>query len=92
MGGKPQTAFSADGIYRTPLVDPKTGMITWAWTQNFQLAAQQLAAPVSTAVPASSMAPTPNITTTGMQLAADANYLYVSIGAGQWKRIPLSSF
>lgn len=79
--------FSAPALYRTPIVDPATGLTTWVWTQAFQALAQQLLSPVSTSAPASSAA-----TGTAGQIATDSNFLYVCIGTNSWKRIALSAF
>jgi hypothetical protein len=83
--------FAPTALYQTPLVDPKTGLTTWGWNQHFQAAAQQLAAPVSTAVPASSSAPA-QVFQNSVPIASDGEFLYVATGPKTWKRIPLSSF
>lgn len=81
-----QSAFSATSLYKTPMVD-KSGMCGWVWAQQFQQASAQLISPVPSTPPASS-------TASGIsgQIATDGDYLYVCVGANQWKRTPLTSF
>lgn len=83
----PQPAFNSPGLYKTPIVDPQTGLTTWVWTQAFQQAALQLQSPVSANVPADSAA-----SAVAGQLATDGDYLYVAIGANTWKRVLLTNF
>lgn len=81
------TAFKPTALYQTRMVDPKTGMVEWGWTQHFQRAAQQLDGPVGTQAPATSLDPTP-----AGALATDGTWLYCAVAPNQWKRILLVSF
>lgn len=83
--------FQPDDLYKTRIVDPQNGMVSWVWTQHFQQAAQQLAAPVSTAAPAASTDPV-KVNVNGVPIASDGQYLYIAVGPNQWKRIPLTAF
>lgn len=89
--GKP-AAFSPTSLYQTPMVDLVTGMVTWSWVQNFQQAAKQLNAPVSTAAPANSTDPAPAFNTNGSPIASDGEYIYVATGPNKWRRVALSDF
>ena len=61
---------------------------SFAWYNWFATrVARILKSPVASAVPASAA----DSGTMG-QIACDANYLYVCIGANQWKRTPLSAW
>lgn len=84
-------AFAPMALYTTPMLDKKTGILNWQWAQHFQLAAQQLAAPVSTTAPATSTSPVA-VNKDSVPIASDGVYLYVATGPDTWKRIPLSSF
>ena len=79
--------FAATGVYGTQLLNPD-GTMTWPWIQQFQQAAAQFKAPVSTAPPATSAAPGQ-----AGQIATDGDYLYVwSATTQSWKRIALNAF
>lgn len=83
-----QSAFSAVSIYTTKFLNAD-GTISWPWVQQFQQAAAQLKAPVSSQVPATSAADG-----VAGQISFDANWLYVCIGGKPtvWKRVALSAF
>lgn len=87
MANPTQSAFQAQSIYQTPMVDDQTHQLTWPWARQFQQAAAQLNAPVSALPPATSG-------DGGMpgQIAFDADYAYFAVGTNLWKRIPLTSF
>lgn len=82
-----QSAFAGQGIYNTPVLQPKSNLISREWAKQFQQATVQLISPVSANVPATSASPG----TFGM-LATDGTWLYVCIGNASWKRIALTAF
>lgn len=75
-------------IAQDAVIVDQANTFTFAWYQWFTLkVARALFAPVSNAVPASSIAAgTPG------QISYDQNFLYVCIQANLWKRIPLTAF
>ena len=69
-----------------PTRDPM-GALSWVRWFNQVYAAVVQTPTLAAAAPASSTAPGASGT-----LAYDANYLYICVGNGQWKRVSLTSF
>lgn len=85
MNNQPQLPFRAP--ISTPIVDPKTGVLTFGWQQHLALTGQQLKTPANQTAPSNSNDP-------GQfgQMALDAaGHLYVYTGT-KWQRVALQDF
>jgi len=82
-------AVSPAPLNTKPLDDKSSGSFVSGWAQTFVNWWTTLKFPANAnAPPATSVVVIPS----GGAFAFDQNYLYVSTGKNQWKRIPLQAF
>jgi hypothetical protein len=79
-----QPAFSGQRIFQEPLVDPKTGKMTWSWLKQFSASSAQHNAPAATIPP-----PVAGQKGTQGQISVDEQFAYFVTPSGTWKKIPL---